>query len=100
MATTIPSGLGTTLGFIKEAAVGTCLASTRWPQFDKETLSLKKTIAQSAGLHQGLYEQGKRRAYVAFTADGQIDMDIVDRQMGLLLAQMIGSAQTATSVSS
>lgn len=100
MATTIPSGLGTTLGFIKEAAVGTYLAPTRWPQFDKETLSLKKTVAQSQGLHQGLYEQGKRRAYVAFTADGQIDMDVVDRQLGLILAQCIGSAQTATSVSS
>lgn len=97
MTTTIPSGLGATLGFIKENTVGTYLAVTRWPQFDKETLSLKKTIAQSQGLHQGLYEQGKRRAYVAYTADGQIDMDIVDRNLGLILAQMIGSTATAVS---
>ena len=100
MTTTIPSGLGATVGFIKEAAVGTYLAPTRWPQFDKETLSLKKTIAQSQGIHQGLYEQGGRRAYVAYTADGQIDMDLVDQQMGLIFAQCIGSTAAAVSQSS
>ena len=100
MTTTIPSGLGATLGFVKEGTTGTLQTVTRWPQFDKETFELKKKTVQSAGLHQGLYEQGLRRAYVSRGVTGTVDMDLVDQQMGLLFAQMIGSTATAVSQSS
>ena len=97
MTTSIPSGLGSTLGYVKEVTPGTAVTVSRWPQFDKDTLELKKKTVQSQGLHQGLYEQGLRRAYVSRGVAGTVTMDLVDRQMGLLFAQMIGSTATAAS---
>lgn len=98
MTNTIPSGLGATLGIVQEGTVGTAQTVTRWIPFDRESLSLKKITAQSTGLHQGLYQQTNRRAYVAHTVDGTIDLDVTDRQMGLLLKNMIGGTGTAASV--
>lgn len=98
MTNTIPSGLGATLGFVAEATVGTAVTVSRWIPFDKETLQLHKTTVQSQGLHQGLYEQTNRRAYVAHWADGQIDMDVVDRQLGLILKNMLGTGTAVTQV--
>jgi hypothetical protein len=91
MPTVIPSGLGATLGFASETTVGTFVAPNRWPQFDKEGLSLKKKVVQSAGLHGGLYELAARRAYTTRSADGPVDLDVTDRQMGLLFQQSLGS---------
>ena len=91
MATGIPSGLGATAGFIQEAVVGTYLTPTRWVQFDKEALKLKKKALQGAGLHGGLYELALRRVYTNRMTDGPIDFDIVDRSLGLFLSNMIGS---------
>lgn len=97
MTTGIPSGLGATLGFAPEGTVGTATTSSmRWPQFDKAPFGLTKKIVQSEGLHGGLYEQALRRAYTTRTAKGQVTMDLVDKQLGLLLKHMIGSSATAT----
>lgn len=98
MTTTIPSGLGNSWGIAQEGTVGTYTAPTRWLQIDKETMSLKKTIAQSVGLHQGLYQQTQRRAFNAHTVDGQVDMDVTDQQMGLLFKHAIGSGASIASV--
>lgn len=98
MVNSIPSGLGSTLGFVAESVVGTPVTVSRWIPFEKESLSLKKITAQSMGLHQGLYQQTQRRAYVAHTADGTIDLDIQDRLLGLILKNMIGGTGTAASV--
>lgn len=95
MTSGIPSGLGATLGFAQETAVGTFTTPTRFLQFDSETLLLKKKTVQSTGLHGGYYEQATRRAYTTRTVNGGVTMDLQDRQLGLLLAHMLGSSATA-----
>ncbi|HEY3924352.1 MAG TPA: phage tail tube protein [Acidothermaceae bacterium] len=97
MTTGIPSGLGATWGVAPESAVGTATTSgMRWPQFDKAPFSLAKKIVQSQGLHGGLYEQAPRRAYTSRTAKGQVTMDLIDKQLGLLFKHMLGSSATTT----
>jgi len=98
MPNTIPSGLGGTLGLVAEATVGTAVTVSRWPQFDKESLTMTKTVAQSQGIHQGLFEQTNRRNYVAHAVAGQIDLDLADRQWGLLFKHMLGAGTAVTQV--
>lgn len=93
----IASGLGATFGFAAETTVGTFVPPARWLQFDKETLKLKKKTVQSQGLHGGLFELSKRRAYVTRTADGTFEADVTDRQMGLLFQNMLGTASPVLS---
>src|SRR6185312_5695335 len=60
-------------------------------QHDKATFEFKKGTVQSQGLHQGLYEQGKRRAYLTKAATGQITMDVTANKMGLLFKHALGA---------
>lgn len=92
MTTVIPSGLGATLGLGAETTVGTWHIPDRWMQFTSESLALKKKTVQSTGLYGGLYEQASRRAYTTRTVTGNIVTDLQDRQMGLLIANMLGSS--------
>jgi Phage tail tube protein len=96
MATGIPSGLGASLGFAAETTVGTFVTPTRWIFFEKESLALKKKLATSAALNSGLYQYGARRVLTAQDINGQLDLELQDRQMGLLLQHMIGSTPVVT----
>lgn len=92
MTTTIPSGLGASFGFTSEGTVGTFTTSSmRWVRPEKAPFLLKKTTAQSAGLHQGLFEEGKRRNYVQREATGTITTDLADKQLGLLFQHALGA---------
>lgn len=94
---TYGSGLGATLGLNQEATVGTFTSSgMRWLPFKKEGLKKKKGITQSQALHGGLYELSSKRAYTTRTVDGAVDFELTDRQLGLLLKNMIGSSPTLT----
>lgn len=100
MTTSIPSGLGTSVGFSAESVVGTATtASMRWLQHDKVTAEFKKTTATSVGLHQGLYQQGRRRAFMTKEATLQMTMDAVANKMGLLFKHALGSSPSATQMS-
>jgi hypothetical protein len=92
MTTSFPSGLGASFGFTTEGTVGTMTTSSmRWVRPDKAPFALKKTIAQSTGLHQGLFEEGKRRAYVQREGGGTISMDLIDKQLGLFFQHALGA---------
>ena len=96
MTTGIPSGLGGSLGFAAETTVGTFATPSRWVFFEKENMQLKKVLATSAALNSGLYQFGSRRVLTGTGIDGTIDMELQDRQLGLLLQNMIGSTPVVT----
>lgn len=99
MTTSYPSGLGTSVGYTAEVTVGTALTtSMRWLQHDKATFEYKKGTVTSVGLHQGLYQQGKRRNILTKQASGQLTMDVVANKMGLLFKHALGSSATAASM--
>lgn len=99
MTTSIPSGLGTAVGFSAEGTVGTATTSgMRWIQHDKVTGEYKKGPVTSTGLHQGLYQQGKRRNVLTKQATLAFSCDVAANKMGLLFKQAIGSTASATQV--
>jgi hypothetical protein len=49
----IGSGLGAQLGISAETTYGTFVAPAKFIEFTKESLALKKTTAQSAGIAAG-----------------------------------------------
>lgn len=97
MATSTPSGLGSSVGFAAESTVGTATtASMRWLQHDKVTAEYVKGTVTSTGLHQGNYQQGKRRALLTKQAKLQLSMDAVSNKMGLLFQHSLGGTPTIT----
>ena len=99
MATSIASGLGSSFGFTTESAVGTFTTSSmRWLKVNKDTFGLVKTTGQSLGLHQGLFMEGKRRNLIQREATGQVQIDLQDKQLGLIFKHMLGAATAATQI--
>jgi hypothetical protein len=96
MTTTIPSGLGTTLGATKETTYGTPVVVTNWVLIDAgESLGLKKNIAQSKALSGNRAMLSKRRALVTTEAAGAFTLDLADKGMGKFFQGVMGSASTA-----
>ena len=93
--TAIPAGLGETFGLVAEATVGTYVTPTRWIPHKKADMKLKKTTVQSQALQGSRFEQANRRVLVERSTTGAIDLEIADKQFGLLLAQGIGSTVAA-----
>lgn len=96
----VGSGLSATLGIATETTPGVPVAVTRFVEFNSESMSLKKTIAQGQGVRGGaLVRRAQRRNYVARQAAGDIDFDIPTSGFGLWLQHMFGSfATTPTSL--
>lgn len=97
----VGSGLSSQIGIVTETTVGTAAAVTRFVEFDSESLSLTRHIAQGSGLRAGgLFERAARRVLVAREAKGDIQFDVTTNGMGLWLQHMLGSfSATATLVS-
>ncbi|MEU0831298.1 phage tail tube protein [Streptomyces sp. NPDC005969] len=98
----IGSGLGAQIGIAAEASYGTFLAPTKFIEFTKESLQLKKTTAQSAGIAAGrLLPLSSRRVVTQRQASGSLDMEVTNKAMGVLLQSLMGTsvtpAQQATS---
>ena len=103
MTTTIPSGLGATLGLGAEAANSYGAGGTigRWYMIDpSEGFSVKKNVAQSKAIHGGRFMVGKRRVVPTKAAVGKFDLDLVSKGLGLLFKNGLGSAATAVQQSS
>lgn len=97
----IGSGLSAQFGIVTETTPGTAVAVTRFAEFDSESLSLKRHIAQGQGLRAGaLFPRGSRRILVAREAAGDVVFDVPTNSLGLFIQHMIGSfGTTATLVS-
>ena len=91
----IGSGLGAQLGIAAETTYGTFVTPSRFVEFTKESLVLKKTTAQSAGIAAGrLLALSSRRVLTRREASGSIDMEIVNKSMGLLIQALMGTTVT------
>ena len=92
MATGIPSGLGVTVGWAQEVAVGTFVTPTRWLPHLKATLKWKKKVVEGEVLRGNRFLLGSRRAMVSHTVDGSFEYTVVDRQLGLFFKNALGCA--------
>lgn len=91
----IGSGLGAQLGIAAESTYGTFVASTKFIEFTKESLVLKKTTAQSAGIAAGrLLALSSRRVLTQKEVSGSIDLEVTNKAMGLLLQALMGTSVT------
>ncbi|MFD9515948.1 phage tail tube protein [Streptomyces sp. NPDC059979] len=91
----IGSGLGGQLGIVAEVSYGTFVAPTRFLEFTKESLVLKKTVEQSAGVAAGrLLALSDRRVLTQKEVTGSIDLEVTNTGMGLLLQALMGTSVT------
>lgn len=91
----IGSGLGAQIGISAESTYGTFVAPTKFIEFTKESLVLKKTTAQSAGIAAGrLLPLSSRRVLTRKEASGSIDLEIANKGMGLLIQALMGTTVT------
>ncbi|GAA1283660.1 phage tail tube protein [Streptomyces javensis] len=91
----IGSGLGAQLGISAESAYGTFVAPTKFIEFTKESLVLKKTTAQSAGIAAGrLLALSSRRVLTRREVSGSIELEVTNKAMGLFLQALMGTSVT------
>ncbi|WP_328860887.1 phage tail tube protein [Streptomyces sp. NBC_00306] len=91
----IGSGLGAQIGVAAESSYGTFVAPTKFPEFTKESLALKKTTATSAGIAAGrLLPLASRRVVTQREAAGSLDMEVTNKLMGLFLQALMGTSVT------
>ncbi|MEU0716840.1 phage tail tube protein [Streptomyces lavendulocolor] len=91
----IGSGLGAQIGLAAESSYGTFVAPTRFIEFTKESLQLKKTTATSSGIAAGrLMALGSRRVVTQTESGGSIEMEVTNRGMGPLLQALMGTTVT------
>ncbi|MEV8548315.1 phage tail tube protein [Streptomyces glaucescens] len=88
----IGSGLGAQLGIAAESSYGTFVAPTKFIEFTSESLQLKKTTAQSAGIAAGrLLALSSRRVVTRREVGGSISLEVTNKSMGLLLQALMGA---------
>ncbi|MEU6490392.1 phage tail tube protein [Streptomyces sp. NPDC046984] len=91
----IGSGLGAQIGISAEVTYGTYVAPSKFIEFTKESLALKKTTAQSAGIAAGrLLPLSSRRVVTQTEAQGTVDLEVTNKAMGLLLQSLMGTTVT------
>ncbi|MFI9344924.1 phage tail tube protein [Streptomyces sp. NPDC052773] len=91
----IGSGLGAQIGIAAESTYGTFAAPTRFLEFTQESLQLKKTTAQSAGIAAGrLMALASRRVVTRREASGSLSLEVTNKSMGLLLQALMGTTVT------
>jgi hypothetical protein len=91
----IGSGLGAQLGIAPESTYGTFVAPTKFIEFTKQSLALKKTTAQSAGIAAGrLLALSSRRVVTRREVQGSVDFEVTNKNMGLLVQALMGTTVT------
>lgn len=91
----IGSGLGAQMGIAPEVTYGTYVAPTKFIEFTKESLVLKKTTAQSAGIAAGrLLALSSRRVLTRREASGSVDFEVTNKSMGVILQALMGTSVT------
>lgn len=91
------TGLGASLGFVKEASYGTFVAPTKFPEWrGRESIKREQKIVQGEGIAAGrLAPRASQRVIVANSAAGGIDdIEVSKTGMGQLLQQIFGTIVT------
>ncbi|MER5892278.1 phage tail tube protein [Streptomyces sp. NPDC001876] len=91
----IGSGLGAQIGIAPEVTYGTYVAPTKFVEFTKEGLQLKKVTAQSQGIAANrLLALAARRVVTQRSGAGTLEMEVTNKAMGLLLQSLMGTSVT------
>ncbi|MGW6418846.1 phage tail tube protein [Streptomyces sp. NPDC055055] len=91
----IGSGLGAQVGIASEVSFGTFVAPTRFVEFTKESLVLKKTTAQSTGIAAGrLMALSSRRVVTQREVSGSLELEVTNKGMGVLFQALMGTTVT------
>lgn len=91
----IGSGLGAQLGIAAETTYGTFVAPSKFVEFSKESLALKKTTATSSGIAAGrLLALSSRRVLTQKEVAGGIDLEVPNKSFGLILQALMGTTVT------
>ncbi|TXS36925.1 phage tail tube protein [Streptomyces sp. OR43] len=91
----IGSGLGAQVGIAAETTYGTYVAPSKFVEFTKESLQLKKVTAQSAGIAAGrLMPLSSRRVVTQRSAAGSLEMEVTNKAMGVLFQSLMGTTVT------
>ncbi|MFI2314086.1 hypothetical protein AMK17_25370 [Streptomyces sp. CB00072] len=91
----IGSGLGAQVGIAAESTYGTYVAPTKFVEFTKESLQLKKVTAQSQGIAANrLLALAARRVVTQRSGAGNLEMEVTNKAMGVLLQSLMGTSVT------
>jgi len=93
----IGSGIGSWLGIKKESVFGTAVTVDRFYEFNSEgTKYVKNTVVGQGLRNGGLVARANRRVVTTLAGEGDFEVDMQTRGMGLLLSLATGSVPTGT----
>jgi len=93
----IGSGIGSWLGIKKESSFGTAVTVDRFYEFNSEgTKYVKNTVVGQGLRNGGLVPRVNRRVVTTLAGEGDFEIDMQTRGMGLLLSLATGSVPTGT----
>jgi len=94
----IGSGIGSWLGIKKESSFGTAVTVERFYEFNSEgTKYVKNTVVGQGLRNGGLVARANRRVVTTLAGEGDFEVDMQTRGMGLLLSLATGSVPTPSS---
>lgn len=93
-----PSGLNAQLGFAAETTFGTAVTPTRFVPFTSESIEATPDFLESAGIIAGQQILNSNQwTHGVWRIGGDIAMEMLTRQCGLLLHHALGSITTSSS---
>jgi len=93
----IGSGIGSWLGIKKESTFGTAVTVDRFYEFNSEgTKYVKNTVVGQGLRNGGLVARANRRVVTTLAGEGDFEVDMQTRGMGLLLSLATGSVPTGS----
>jgi len=93
----IGSGIGSWLGIKKESVFGTAVTVDRFYEFNSESTKFNKNTVVGQGLRSGgLVPRANRRVVTTKSSEGDFEIDLPTRGLGLLLSLATGSVPTGT----
>lgn len=91
----VGSGIAASLGIVAESTYGDYVAPTRWLEINSADLKKLKNTQQGRGLAAGrLAPHGGRRVVTTKGGAGTVQAEVQNKQMGLLLAHLMGGTPT------
>lgn len=93
----IGSGIGSWLGIKKESSFNTAVTVDRFYEFNSESTKYNKNTVVGQGLRAGgLTPRANRRVVTTKGSEGDFEIDLPSRGLGLLLSLATGSVPTGT----
>lgn len=96
----IGSGIGAQLGLKTEQTFNTSVTVDRFYEFNSENLQYNKNTVVGMGLRAGgQLPRSQRRVVTTFEANGEFEIDLPTRGLGMLLGHATGTMSSPTTVS-